>query len=258
MNYSPINLTKVGLFLTAVSSLFLIAKPSQAVIANLSTTVGSSNFTGIQGQVNAVPGTNDIDNATGTAGFDNFFGSSDFLLLGATTSNTNITTDSFRGGNSIAESSIFSLSQANIDAGIAIDFNWAFDGNSTGAVGNRDNFSIILTDGTSSAAVFDRQVNTTLPGVGYGSGSESVSLTAIDFDVAPTPGNYQLLITLNENGNATTGSSSAAGFNQISVAAVPFEFSPSQGLLAVGGLWGISAFLKRRKAAAMLNSDLAS
>jgi hypothetical protein len=40
----------------------------------------------------------------------------------------------------------------------------------------------------------------------------------------------------------------------ITYAAVPFEFSPTQGLLMVGGIWGLFYFHKRRRAAAIIDS----
>jgi hypothetical protein len=258
MNFSPINLTKVGLCLiTATSSLFLIAKPSQAISANLS----SSDFTQNEGLVTGVNGaTNGIDNATGNAGFDNFFVSDDFLLLGANSTDTNITTDSRRSGNSVATSIPLHLNSSDLNPanGLRVNFNWVFDGNSLGNVNDKDNFNITLTknDFSTTATIFDRTVDPSDSLPGYGSGSESVFLTSADFSspVNATPGDYILQIALNENANLIK--SSAAGFNQISVAAVPFEFSPTQGLLAIGGLWGISTYLKRKKAVARLSNDI--
>jgi hypothetical protein len=272
MNYSPINLTKVGLFLTAVSSLFLIAKPSQAVIANLSTSPspGINHFTqdGTTGAVNAVAGSNAIDNATDASGFDDFFGTNDFLLLGSKTTDSTIIGDTVRGGNSIADSRLFPLNSVDLSNGINIDFNWAFDGNANGNSSNKDNFSIVLysEDESNQADVFSQKVDQGPPvSIGYGTGSEKIFLNGTNFESPATAGNYFLRLQLNENGTtsttlplSSTNYSTAAGFNNVSVSAVPFEFSPAQGLLAVGGLWGISAYLKRRKAAAMLNSNLAS
>jgi hypothetical protein len=246
------NLKQVGLLAITASSLLLIAKPSQALNLNLSTGVNNSSFTkiGTNGQVNTVPGTNGIDNnVTASRGFSNFFENNDFLLLGAQTTKSSILFDGNLDDNSVARSAVFSLDRANFQNGIDIKFNWAFNGNSTGNLSDLDNFSIGLfkSDLSNSATVFQRNA----PGQ-YGSGSQALSLSRANFNTSPTPGRYFLQIALQENAGNTR--SSAAGFNNISivsdstpVAAVPFEFSPSQGLLAIGGFWSISAFIKRRK-----------
>lgn len=249
------NLNPISLLTITASSLLLTSQPSQALNVNLSTGVNSSNFTNNQGLVTTVSGGNLIDDNTGNAGFDNFFGSDDFLLLGANSIDSNITTDSRDNGNSVARSSLFSLNQTDFNNGILVNFKWAFDGNSTGGFADQDNFNIGLfkDDLTTMAPVLTRNAP-----IGYASGSESVLLSAANFNVnPPSSGDYFLEIVLNENSD-NSSHSSAAGFNNISVSSssVPFEFSPAQGLLAIGSFWGISAFIKRRKTAS-IDIDLA-
>jgi len=244
MTTTPRNLKQIGLFAITASSLLLIAKPSQAVIADLSP-ADFSTGTGVS-----------VSNASSPINqneFDIGF-TSDFLILGANQANANIG-NSVDDANFRSESNVFSINQYNINQGsINVAFNWAFDGNSTGSAGDQDNFSItlrkFLTPTTSSIAapIFSRSTANT--GFGYGAGSEFVSVNTNTLNANDS---YFIRVALNENSEPTN---SAFGINDIEVVAVPFEFSPAQGLLAVGGFWGVSTFIKRRKANTS-NLDLA-
>jgi hypothetical protein len=242
MNYSPINLTKVGLFLTAASSFALLTgQAAQALDLNLDT----SGFTKVGGSGvfnNNAPVNGTINTTSTPNGFGNLF-DSPYLLLGADSNQTATNGNNADENTTVISNETFALSSNDY---VAFKFDWAFQGNSTQAA--TDNFILrIVPQGTGAIRTIFQTNAPTEFGVRKGQ--------PVNF--APgsiTSGNYKLAIVLNEP--ALDGFNSAAGFDNISVTAVPFEFSPTQGLLAIGGLWGISAFLKRRKAAAMLNSDL--
>jgi hypothetical protein len=252
MNYSLINLTKVGLFLTAASSLFLTAKPSQAVI----TSFASNEFRTNSGTVvSGAPADGSVDNI----GFGNVFadtGNSDgYLLLGTTLPNnsTNPPTNASpsSGTHESYSNSTFTISSSTEN--VSLKFDWAFfnGANVTATNPLSDFFQVgIIPDGFTDYGN-DFQPLFTVNAPDFGS---ALNKTVVATGFAP--GNYRVAVSLNEQ-TGSGGYNTAAGFDNITVS-VPFEFSPAQGLLAVGGFWGISAFLKRRKAAAMLNSNLAS
>ena len=235
----------LGALLAASSAVLAFAPSASAIIANLnpgdfSTTTPTTVGTATGG----VP----IDDQAAPDGFGFAF-SDPFLLLGAAPTDTDIPGDSLNNANSVATSSTFFLSPSNLSNGTRIKFNWAFQGNSTGdsLFSDEDNFSIVLlnTGAPQAASIFSREADD------FGSGSESIFIDSTS-GTGLTSGVYRLRITLNENDDIF-GNSTAAGFNQISVTAVPFEFSPAMGLLAVGGLFGGSSILKRRKAASKVD-----
>ncbi|BAU63918.1 hypothetical protein STA3757_12870 [Stanieria sp. NIES-3757] len=258
MNTSKIVIQKSCLFALAASSFLLAEMPAKAI--NLSLDSSAFNITQGIGS-NSTVTTSDINVKSPPDGFGNgttgFF-ADPFLLLGANPSNTSITTDSLRNNNSEAESYSFSISQTDITNGIKLNFAWAFQGNATGAAGDKDNFNIFLEniDTSDRFTVFTQSLNRTgtspnFVTTGYGSNDQQ---TAFADTIDMTPGDYRVLITLNENTNTR---SSAAGFDNFVVSnAVPFEFSPSQGLFLVGGFWGLSNLIKRRKQLADSSKDL--
>ncbi len=249
MNSTLSNIKHFSVLLTTASALFAFAQPAKA-ITNLSPTDFSLS-SGSSGQANAVSGNNAIDDASfGTKdGFGDVF-STDFLLLGATNSATTITSDGVEGNNSTAESITFALTDTELSGTIDVDFTWAFNGNSLGIGGfDQDNFSITFRkvgDLSATKLVLSKAAT-----AGYGTDTESVSIDATGL----TAGDYFLQITLNEN--SATGTSSAAGFNQIIVTPnpapdpdptpVPFEASPTLGLLMVGGIYGVNRLRKSKK-----------
>ncbi|GAB4241879.1 MAG: hypothetical protein Kow0049_30890 [Stanieria sp.] len=243
MNTSKIILQTSGLFALAASSLLLVEMPAHAI--NLS--LDSSAFTVQLGiGSNAVPVTSTINtgNFSNGSGFENHF-SQDFLLLGALADDSTIPTDSLDFGNSRAVSTQFTLSSQDVSEDLNINFKWAFNGNATGAAGDQDNFTLSIV-GPTNQTFFTK----TLPG-GYGKDTSTATISANTL----TAGNYRLRINVNENDDFDLHSS-AAGFDDIQLASVPFEFSPSQGLLLVGGFWGLSNFIKRRKQLADSSKDL--
>ena len=242
MNSSITKIKNLGVLFTAASTLFICSQPAKAVIANLSPSDFSLSAETPSGEVNAVGANNAIDQASPINGFGNVF-SENFLLLGGTTTATDILDDGVNSVNSTAQSSSFPLTTADLSDNLTIDFQWAFNGNSAGIeFVDQDNFSILLrkSDLSQEAFVFARAA-----AGGYGSGTASRTINTSGL----TAGNYFLQITLNENSG--NDNSSAAGFNQISVdtvSSVPFEFSPSVGLIMMGGIFVFARYAKSRKA----------
>lgn len=240
MNSILTNIKNLGVFFAAASTLLLFSQPAGAVIANLSPSNFSLSAETPGGEVNAVGASNAINQASPTNGFGTVF-DEDFLLLGAITTASDIHDDGLISGNSTANSSNFSLTGTDLAAGITVDFEWAFNGNSVGTpFEDQDKFSILLKNfgvPTESAFVLGKAA-----AGDYGSGTESVNVNTSGLSA----GNYFLQITLDENsGNLN---SSAAGFNQIAVStSVPFEFSPSVGLIMMGGIFVYSRYAKSRK-----------
>lgn len=249
MNTSKIFLQKSCLFTLAASSLLLADIPAHAI--NLS--FDASQFSITQGiGNNSTPITSDINVKSPPDGFGdgtNGFFLEEFLLLGARPSDTSIPTDSLVDNNSTAESPSFSVDSEDITKGIKLKFTWAFRGNATGDTADKDNFNILLVnvDTLDTFDVFTRDLAD--PGNGYGS---SYTQVATADTTGMTAGNYKVSIELNENTNLN---SSAAGYDDFEITNVPFEFSPSQGLLLIGGFWGLSFFMKRRKQLANCGKD---
>jgi hypothetical protein len=253
---------RIGYALSIAASSLLFTKiPAQAI--NLS--LEPSNFTVDKGVgTNSASSTSTLNNAsfgngTNGGGFEEHF-SNDFLLLGASTNSpyndTDIRSDSLHDDNSRAISNTFSLDSTDITKATTIDFKWAFNGNSTGGAGDQDNFQIYMNRINpsnpnqifSSTLAFSKNRSSDL----YARNSlETVTIPANTF----ASGSYNLRINVNENDDPNAYSS-AAGFSNFQVQTVPFEFSPSQGLLLVGGIWGLSSFLKRRKDLANCSKSL--
>lgn len=249
MNSTLTNIKHLSVLLTTASALFTLAQPAKAI-----TNLAPGDFNSILGEVDTAAANNLIDQASFVSddGFGDVF-STDFLLIGAATSDTTIPTDSLNDNNSLARSINFTLDADDVSGTIDIDFKWAFNGNSAGLAGlDQDNFSISLvkSDLSASALVLSKAAT-----AGYGSGTESITIDSGANSL--TAGDYFLQIVLNENsGNST---SSAAGFNQITLTPdpepdpdpdptpVPFETSPTLGLLMIGGIYGVNRLRKSKK-----------
>jgi hypothetical protein len=233
------NLKQIGLFVITASSLLLIAKPSQSVTFNLS----PSDFTNSSDTVDTnASNTGGINKTAIPNGFGDFF-SSNYLLLGASGTDSDISAGPNFGNHSAVTSDTFSINSVGAANPVSVRFDWAFQGSVTTSA---DEFVITLSNTTNSTdyPVFNQESPAYRSNYG-----EVATVNNL------TPGEYNLYIDLNEakgSGNSALRNT-AAGFDNISVEAVPFEFSPAQGLLAVGSLWGVSAFIKRRKA---MTSDL--
>jgi hypothetical protein len=239
-----LNLKLSFLFPFATASFLFSATSVQAI--NLS--LNPSDFTVNKGigtnsaSATSALNTNPFSNGSG---FENHF-SSDFLILGANPNSpnydTDIRTDSLRDENSRAISTTFTISPSDVTQDTQISFKWAFNGNAPGGSGTQDNFQLYLVNATSGAN--NNFFSQDRSNVSYSKENlQTVTIPANSF----ASGNYFLRVNVNENDDPDN-KSSAAGFSNFQVQTVPFEFSPSQGLLLVGGIWGLSSFLKRKKA----------
>ncbi|MDJ0898837.1 MAG: hypothetical protein QNJ55_08490 [Xenococcus sp. MO_188.B8] len=229
MNSSQTNIKNLGMVFAVSASLFLAATPSHALIVNLT----PIDFSNGGGTIDTAPFDSGINTISGSEGFDNYFNST-YLLLGADNGDTNIS-DSPASGDSVAfTGNTFEISSTDATNGVTFAFDWAFQGTESGV---QDEFfiSFINTTLTQSFDVFNKE------SPGYGEGTESLFLTNL------TPGDYELEITLNEAGGRNDDGNTAAGFDNITVSSVPFEFSPSVGLIMMGGIFAFSRYAKSRK-----------
>ncbi|WP_071187468.1 hypothetical protein [Trichormus sp. NMC-1] len=170
-----------------------------------------------------------------------------FLLLGASAGlngdgvggDSNIPNDSLRNNNTAATSTTtVNLDSTQVAQPIALNFNWAFNGDSLGGFNDKDNFNIALVkiDNLDGAQLFERTVDPADSIPGYGLGINEISNIPAN---SLSAGAYRLVISLNENGSSN---SSAAGFNNISLTVsdpepVPFGFSTNASLLVFGGVF---------------------
>jgi hypothetical protein len=262
MKTKQANLQKSSLFLLAASSILLTGLPAQALVFSPDTT----DFTITTGKgTNNASSTININTNSPSNGFGSFF-TSNFLLLGADPqasnfenrgiTGSNSVNDGFIGGNTSAESTSFTLDNATlaVDAGLKVEFDWAFQGDATAGTDNFDIKLIRGIEGDENYLAVDNLFLRNAPS-GYGSGRgeftiTSSNLTSTGFTVGDE---VRLQIALNENlGNSK---SSAAGYDNISATTVPFEFSPTTGLLMVGGFFGLTYLKKRRQVSLAADFD---
>ena len=240
MNINRNFCTKIALVLLGFSPIFWNTDPAHAVTGSLN--LDNEDFTFISGQdngVNNAAGNSNIDETATPQGFGNHFSDSDtFLLLGATDPSSNISS-SPASQNVTAFSEQFEIDSRDIQEGVVVEFDWAFQGTDD----ESDSFVVRIINSSES------DIATVITENSYGQGSYSGIVDVSDFSGGS---DYSLFVTLNEG--AFDGKNSAAGFNNISVS-VPFEFSPGLGLLMMGGLFGGSTYLKRRKLASKIALD---
>lgn len=232
------NLTTI--FAATVGS--LVASASFAGVASAAV-LAPSTFTGpgTGGSTTAGAAPGDALNTTANPnGFNNFFTGS-YVSVGATGNQT--IGSSQAGGTSVATSPI-TLTAADIAFGaLNIKFDYAFAG--TGPVSGADAFTVALLNpaGDNTLGTFF-----TLSGANnapfFLTGTNVTSTVNIS---ALTPGSYNIGLIVAELG--FDAGNSAAGFNNIDVTAVPFEFSPL-GLVAVGGAYYFAKKNKKAKISA--------
>lgn len=175
-----------------------------------------------------------INTQTGANGFSNFF-DSNFLLLGANPNDNNIPSDSFRFGTSTATSTSIDIVGGQ---NYKLKFDWAFQGNSTGNLLNLDLDEFTLSFvGIGSNSDINIDLLTTNE---YGSERNKTYTISGNSLLS---GSYNVVANLTEGADLTSHSS-AAGLDNFTIEQVPFEFSPTQGLLIVGGFWLFSSLRK--------------
>ncbi len=233
MNSSLTNLKNLGILCTAAASLFLAATPSHAIKISFENT----DFTTVEGTVdNDASSTGNINSVAAPNGFGGVF-TSDYLLLGAEDSDANIGASVDRGTSTAitTSSTLFGISSATDD--ITLEFDWAFQGDTS----NEDEFEVGIFGPGGFHSFF-------LLGSRMLGSKQGESVTKSGY----TPGTYQLAIQLNEAGGLNSFNT-AAGFDNVSAdgvtpVSVPFEFSPSLGLIMMGGLFITTRYAKSRKA----------
>lgn len=239
--FNRANIRQIGLFLWVAAFLLSGKLPARAVDVSFD----SSNFTQVLGEVhkNTSPASNinvlapSNGFGTGTKGFFD----SQFLLLGAKPSDSNIPSDSLKFGASTTLSDSFTISADDASQDIIVKFDWAFQGNATGFLNDLDTFAIVFS-GIGSLNGVQVEVFNRLSSQ-YGSNKqESVTIGAGLLQA----GDYKMGIKLVEFADLN-GQSSAAGIDNVTINSVPFEFSPATGLLLVGGFWSFSYLLKHKK-----------
>jgi hypothetical protein len=180
-------------------------------------------------------------------GFGGLF-TENFLLVGARVIDSTIPTDFRDNANSVAiTSQLVNLTAGDIASGIGLSFRFGYNGNSTGNAGasDGDNFTIALSNTLGGSEGLGRFIGVTASNYAI-TNSISTILTPI---ITLKPGDYQLIITVNENADLLGGRSTAAGFNNIQIAPVPFEFSPALGLGVLGLGFAATQLKKAQKTA---------
>ncbi len=179
-----------------------------------------------------------INTSTGVDGYNNFF-TTQFSTLGGTASRTITNPLSIETGTTSADTSAnrsaLAITAGEVGLAHKISFNWAFKGSATAA----DTVTVSIVDSVST--VYFSQVFATAPG-GYGNGLSTGTGVVYASGIAAGI-DYYVQFDLNEqsgNGN------SAFAFNNLTVeTGVPFEFTPSLGIVSVAGVWGGLTLLKK-------------
>ena len=270
--------TKIlGNRLTWLTSCFiLLATPVsvRAFSVNLDTFTPVTNVSGDPSEVYGNTSSTTTINQTSieNGGFGDFFQNSSFLLLGANPNQT-IFDDSHTIGVSAAISNNIEILAENADRDLDVNLDWTFQGNSDGtlsgtSVDDLDTFSLALVDADTLSQQNPAEVNTqllvtteyqeqrdytiTIPG-GLSTGTYNIVATVVEPSIdTPLLGNdlvgasdTPLAAGPNDNSAAGIGNMNVTLSSDVSGASVPFEFSPTTGLLIVGSVWGLLR-LKRK------------
>jgi hypothetical protein len=249
----------LGLFLSTTTS-------AQAFSLDLTASVGE-----VDTNINA----SSTINQTGTPnGFGNFFQSQNdpFTVLGSSPNSTIPSGNNNSILTSTAVSNQITISSANAGKPLFLNFDWSFQGNSLGVEGIRlDTFTVSLVsvgvDGSGnpnfSSDLFitnqyqeKRGESLSISG-GLVAGNYKVKISVIEPTVISTEFITQNNLTLTSlqiaNYQAALAlDNSAAGIDNLDISAVPFEFSPTLGVLIVGSFWGLLSWKKQKANASKL------
>lgn len=181
-------------------------------------------------------------NTTATPnGFGNFF-DSNFLLLGEEP-NDFATSGSLSEDITLVSTAVsnsFELTTENSGQDIVIEFDWAFQGNAEGLLDlvSIDSFEVALVSVNALGEITSTVDLDVFATNEYGSGTEQISI-----ENSGLIGDYAIVANVLEKTGDFDGS--AAGINNVTVNPVPFEFSPTLGLIFSG--LGIGLYRWRTK-----------
>ncbi len=217
--------------LLAVGTLLTSAFSTPALGLTLDGATDFRYTTGAAGAGGATSSTSTLNTNTGRAGFDSFF-TSDFGRLG--TSDVSILDGQYNAGavyRSISNPLQFTSSTTTVS------FNYAFDGEIGTDLG-RNTFKAYLALSSSPQTAIGSGFSTTTR-VNPGGASGQFNVSSLN-----TNSTYVVAFELDEVSSILGTDNFGAGFDNVNVSnAVPFEFSPSMGILALGA-WGAFSQLK--------------
>lgn len=241
---------KAGLL--AVGTLLTSAFSTPALGLTLDGAAGFQNYSFPSNQgasIGTASSQDGLNTRTGKEGFDNFFTATDgnFGRLGTTATST---TSGATQGTFTRISNPFQFTTTDSQT---VSYKYAIDGTPGSLLSTGIGNTYGQTELRVYLATYDQQSNTINsitggnthnPVVQTGNASQS---TNASFTINPNAGtNYVVAFELFEDSLLTSADDVGAGFDNVTVSnatAVPFEFSPSMGILALGA-WGAFSQLK--------------
>ena len=200
--------------------------------------------------------TSDKDKAgqDGFGGFNNFFITGNFLAVGGL--GTQTIGSSSRGNNTRVNSQSFTLSAGDLTQDLSIKFDYIF----AGYIGRNaaSNFNVQLSDG-STVVDFITPITLTNPtsnqptnlnGKFQNVSERNVTGVILAADLqAAFSGGGNLFVSINvDEPSSSTTTNTVAGFQNISVQSIPFDFDPSLGIGLLGLGFGLNKLRKNLKA----------
>lgn len=233
----------IGLTVLAPGNFTTIANQSSPSVTGVATAGGTLNTTALD-----TGNTRTVANQVG--GFGGFF-ASDFVSVGGLT-NTTIG-GSVRRQNSAAQSQTFTLGSASLAADLVLKFDFIFAGYIGPSASS--NFVIQLADSLGNTENF---ASTTLinsnpqPPANNGrfqstSGIDQIGIISAANLALFAPGNFTVQIVVDEPFSSTP-TNTVAGFNNISIQTVPYEFEAIGGIGLLGLFFGVKKVRKNLKA----------
>ncbi len=236
----------------ATASVVLSASPSHALVLQTNSATDFTYYRGVTAiGLGTSPATNNpasragIGLNTGTLnttslsdGFSNFFPITPFSTeinfgrLGGQ-DNTVISSGFNNQTTSAQTTNLLTLAAPEASAPLYVKFAYIFAGSNPGNASNLL-FQALDLSGGGSGTTYSFFSGTTL-------GSVPFSEFLIPANTFTAGDQIAISLSLQETGTSNT----AFGFSVLQIDTVPFEFSPTLGLLAVGGLFGASAAFKR-------------
>ncbi len=191
----------------------------------------------------------------GLGGFQGFFGST-FLAVGGT--GTQTIGASGKRNNTTVNSAIFTLTGADLTQDIQISLDYIFSGYIGSGASAPSDFNVQLVDLASGTPTdfFSPVSLSTLSGSGslgrwntsQGIGTTGViSGTDLTATYAATTQDFYVSLTVNEP-SATNTTNTVAGFQNVSIQTIPFNFEPSAAIAIMGAGFGLNKLRKNLKA----------